>query len=317
MKTEDNPDKESQLRLYKVLSSKIAQKPDSASLYAHLGSVCLELGYREEAFKNLKKALELDPDLEEVAHKLKKNFKEHELMLVRFPHKKRVLFWKDLGTMFSYPLAKRGTTVILAGAALFAVLSSVPVFGGLLCLVFVYPYLIAYMLNIIRYVGDGEEQMPGWPEVSDLWESILLPAFRVFFASAICYLPVVILFIIAVRFSIPFASLSFLFVIFFVLGTIYYPIALISVALFENGLAPLNIPVLIKAIVKMKWDYFLAILSMFIVQIIAFFVNQIFQLQIPIVGVFIFWVVTIYFVTLQMYILGNIYYVHEDDLDWF
>jgi len=123
--------------------------------------------------------------------------------------------------------------------------------------------------------------------------------------------------VICLTLLLPFASLSFLFVIFFVLGTIYYPIALISVALFENGLAPLNIPVLIKAIVKMKWDYFLAILSMFIVQIIAFFVNQIFQLQIPIVGVFIFWVVTIYFVTLQMYILGNIYYVHEDDLDWF
>lgn len=315
--SKENPDKESQLRLYKVLSSKIKQQPDSASLRAHLGSVCLDLGYKEEAFENLKRALELNPDLDDVAQKLRRNFSERELMLVRFPPKKRVPFWKNLGTVFSYPLAKKGTTVILVGAALFAVLSSFPLVGPLICLIFVYPYLIAYMLNIIRYVGDGKEQMPGWPEVSDLWESIFLPAFRVFFAFAVCYLPVVILFVIAAKFSLSLSSLSFLFVIFFVLGTLYFPIALISVAIYENGLAPLNFPVLIKAIIRMKWDYFLAVLSMFIVDLIAFFVNQVLQLRIPLIGLFIFWVVTIYFVTVQMYILGNIYYVHEDDLNWF
>jgi len=315
--TEENPEKESQLRLYKVLSSKIKQRPDSASLHAHLGTVCLDLGNRDEAFENLRRALELDPELDDVSQKLKKNFSDRDLMLVRFPEKKRIPFWKNLGTVFSYPLAKRGTTVILAGAALFAVLNSLPMFGFLLSLIFIYPFLIAYMLNIIRSVGDGEEQMPGWPEVSDLWESMLLPAFRIFMATLICYLPVVILFIIAVKFSIPLSSLSFLFIIFVALGTFYYPMALISVALYENGLAPLNFPVLIKAMFKMKGDYFLAVLSMFVLEIIAFFVNQVIQIRVPVIGLFVFWVVTLYFVTAQMYILGNVYYVHEKDLNWF
>ncbi|MFW6123965.1 MAG: DUF4013 domain-containing protein [Acidobacteriota bacterium] len=315
--TKDDSEKESQLRLYKVLSSKIKQQPDYASLHAHLGTVCLDLGYRDEAFENLKRALELDFELDDVAQKLKKNFSDRELMLVRFPEKKRIPFWKNLGTVFSYPLAKRGTTVILAGAALFAVLNSLPVFGFLLSLIFVYPFLIAYMLNIIRYVGDGEEQMPGWPEVSDLWESMLLPAFRIFLATLICYMPVVILFIVAVKFSIPLSSLSFLFIIFVVLGTFYYPMALISVALYENGLAPLNFPLLIKAMFKMKGDYFLAVLSMFVLEIIAFFVNLVLQIRVPVIGLFVFWVVTLYFVTVQMYILGNVYYVHENDLNWF
>jgi len=315
--TGDNPDKESQLRLYKALSSKIKQRPDSASLHAHLGSVCLDLGYRDEAFENLRRALELDPDLEDAAQKLKKNFSERELMLVRFPEKKRIPFWKNLNAVFSYPLAKRGAAVIFVGAALFSVLNSIPFVGPLLCLIFIYPYLIAYMLNIIRYVGDGEEKMPGWPEVSDLWESIFLPAFRVFFASALCYLPLIILFIIAVRFSVPLSSLSFLFIFFLILGTLYYPIALISVAIYENGLAPLNFPGLIRAILKMKGDYFLAILSMFLLEIIAFLVNQVVQIRFPIIGLFVFWMVTLYFVTVQMYILGNIYYVHEHELSWF
>ncbi|MBD3414128.1 MAG: DUF4013 domain-containing protein [Candidatus Aminicenantes bacterium] len=314
---DDNREKDSQLRLYKKLCSKIKQNPDSSSLHAHLGSVCLDLDYKEEAFEHLKTALELNPDLDDVAQKLKKNFSEHQRMLVRFPEKKRIPFWKNLGAVFSYPLAKRGTAVIFVGAMVFALLSSLPVFGPLLCLVFVYPFIIAYMLNIIRYVADGEEQMPGWPEVSDLWDSIFLPAFRVFFATLICYTPVMVLFILAVRSSTALSSLSFLFGAFFILGTFYYPMALISVAIYENGLAPLNFPVLINAMAKMKGDYILAILSMFVIDIIAVFVSQVALIPIPIVGSFVFWLVTLYFVTVQMYILGNVYYVHEHDLGWF
>jgi hypothetical protein len=53
----------------------------------------LDLGYRDEAFENLRRALELDPELDDVSQKLKKNFSDRELMLVRFPEKKRIPFW--------------------------------------------------------------------------------------------------------------------------------------------------------------------------------------------------------------------------------
>ncbi len=102
---ENNPDIESLQRKYRILSSKARQAPNSSYLLYHLGVTCLDLGYRDEALLNLKKAVEMNPDMEEAKIKLNKYFNQEETGDIKIPEK--VLpFWKDLGSVFTYPFAK-------------------------------------------------------------------------------------------------------------------------------------------------------------------------------------------------------------------
>jgi len=63
----DSPEKKSPLqKLYDKISQKLEKKEDTADLRAQMGSVCLELGKRDEALLHLCRALELDPNMEYV-----------------------------------------------------------------------------------------------------------------------------------------------------------------------------------------------------------------------------------------------------------
>ncbi|HID32518.1 MAG TPA: hypothetical protein EYP24_03990 [bacterium (Candidatus Stahlbacteria)] len=242
---------------------------------------------------------------------MKRVFDPDELRGFQFP-KKTLVFWQDLGSVFSYPLQKGGKLIILMGALVFTILNFVPLVGFLLCLIFVYPYLVAFMLKILRSLALGKKGMPDWPEISEYWESILLPYIQVLIAGAICYAPAILLLLIGLGsfFGV------FLYIIFILLGTAYFPMALIAVALHNSGLAPLNLHHLIRAIIRIKTDYIFALGGLGVLLVLEWLIILLF-LRIPLVGTYIFWAVTIYFAAAQMYILGNIYYVNRKELAWF
>ncbi|RKX71103.1 hypothetical protein DRP53_02705 [candidate division WOR-3 bacterium] len=296
---------------YQILSNKLAERPNSPFLNETLGDVCLKLGRRDEAKNFYKKALELNPERDEVAEKLRKEFTPEELRDVQFP-KKILPFWRDLNTLFRYPIQGGGRYIILGGALIFTILNLVPLFGWLLALIFAYPYLTAYMIRILRAVSQGKKEMPDWPEISDYWDSILRPYLHVLLASAISFLPAVIILIFGLRFGF-FNIIFFLSIIF---GFIYFPMALIAVAFHDSGLAALNFHFLIEAMVKIKRDYIIALIAMAIFVVIEATVKSILG-GIPVLGLFLFWASTIYFTSIQMYILGNIYYVNRKALAWF
>jgi tetratricopeptide (TPR) repeat protein len=307
--------RESLERLYNVLSSKIAKAPNSAPMHTQLGAVCLELDRREEALQYFRRALRIDPSLADVKAKLQKHFGEAEIgdMVTLVDP---IPFWKDLRWTFAYPLAKEGKITIFAGAFLFSMLHALPVVGVLLVLFFVYPFLTAYMLKIVRSAAEGERQMPGWPEATEALDSILLPSLRFLAALTVSFAPLILLIAAGLPFSVSLSVRGIVFLSAFGLGAVYLPIALIAVAWYENGLAALNLPLLIRSLFIMKRDYLLALLFLAPTLLVGSILSNVVALPVPILGLFFYWTANLYLFTLQMNVIGNLYYVNADKLKW-
>ena len=303
---EERDEKEVLERKYQILSSKLAERPNSPFLHDSLADVCLRMGRRDEALSHYKRSVELDPDRDEVIEKIRNEFGPEELKGFEFP-KRMGPFWADLRSLSNYPLRGGGRYIIIGGALVFTILNLVPLFGFILTLIFAYPYLMAYMLRIIRSVSKGKEELPDWPEISDYWDSILYPFIQVLICVGICYLPAILFLILGV---LPLA------IILFILGTTYFPMALIAVALHDSPLAPLNFYILIDSIQKILRDYIMALVAIFIFILIETIFNLLLT-GIPIIGPFLFWMATIYFAAVQMFVLGNIYYINRKVLAWF
>lgn len=303
--------KETLLEKYSILSSKLQKASDSDFLYFHLGATCLELGYTKEALVHFKKAIELNQENYTAIIKFKKHFSPQEFKEIESTVRQRVPFWKELKSLARYPLAKEGKFMVISGATIFSLLNSIPISGFLLCLILVVPYLMAYMLKIISKTAEGEKDIPNWPDITVLWYSFL----QFLSALLISFCPFILL--NAFKFFSVFSIPDELLIVCFILGFIYLPIALISVALFKNALSLLNYPFLIKSIFKIKKDYFFSLMSMLIVTTLLKSVTGLLTSPTMCFGKFLFWFILLYLIPIQMYIFGNIYFINEKKLRWF
>lgn len=309
-------DKEKLLQKYNILFEQVQQAPHSPQLLVRLGDVCMELGRRDEALFCYKKAIKTDPELEDVVKKIKENYSEEELEGVEVTEK-ALPFWQNIGAVARYPFTKQGSIVMLVGAALFAFINIIPLVGPFICLFFVYPYIIAYMLRIIRTTANGQKGLPDWPEFSDWWETIIRPCLQVIVVTAVSFAPAILALIIALFSSTNLGSSLLFFILIFV-GTLYYPMALIAVAVYDNAFVAFNFPQLLASIWKIKKSYFLSLLTLWLFAFVGIVVSTfLVPISIPIIGPFISWVVTIYFAIVQMVIIGNVYYINKATLRWF
>ena len=110
--------------------------------------------------------------------------------------KETATFGNLLPTAFKYPLQQDGPVILLCGTILFAfldfarlILLKVIAFLGLfLGLSFLIPmvltfvmsagYLFAYMQNIITATSNGNDNPPGWPQISGFWDDVVVPCLR-------------------------------------------------------------------------------------------------------------------------------------------
>ncbi len=304
-------DKEKLLQKYNILIEQVNQAPNSSQLLARLGDVCLELGRTKEALVFYKKAVKLNPGLENVEKTLKEKFSPKDIGDVEFTAK-ALPFWQNISALVKYPFAKQGKIAVLAGAILFTILSIVPLTGGLLALA-ASLYLMAYMFKIMRSTATGGTEIPDWP--GDIWDEIVRPIIQIVAAVIAASLPGLV---ISVIFGLiaGFATGAILYVLFLLIGSLYFPIALISIALFDNSLQPFNYPFLVRSIWKIKKAYFLSLAILWLFSLANTLVRYVAQ-TIPILGPFIFWLVTIYFIIVLARILGNIYFINKHVLNWF
>jgi tetratricopeptide (TPR) repeat protein len=312
----DSSDRRRRDKLFRVLSDKIARNPESADLHAQMGTVCLDLGDNRRALNHLLTALELDPNRDYLIERIKHRLPDEEWRHVVFPEKRRQ-FWRDPGHFVLYPLAREGVLVMISGAVLFTFMTMVPFTGFLLILLLAFPLIGAFMMNIVRHSADGERDMPGWPEIDDLFDSIARPSFQLLFATLTAFSPAGLLYLFGSRLPAFPAGSGFLLITLLILGTVYAPAAVMAAALFNSARAALNLPLLIKSIFIMRKDYALAWIILIGIFLVWGLSGAIFPGTIPILGSLLQWILIMYFVTLQMYILGNLYYVHERELDWF
>ncbi len=234
------------------------------------------------------------------------------------PRRGSEAFGLKLGRAFVYPFKGSGIFLLMAATGCLAVLeflSWVPfvwilqiLFGGYLC---------AYYISVISSSAAGEEELPDWPDFTNLWDDIFRPvllvgaAILVSLAPLIIYVRANLLGLLSGELRIP-QSLVYVFAAWFLL---YLPMGLLTIALFDS-LNALNPLVIAKAIIKIPLRYLQGCVLFFLV----YYVNTSlagYLDAIPVLGFVIRVFFSFYMTMVAMRILGLIYHANTKKLGWF
>lgn len=224
---------------------------------------------------------------------------------------------------FAYPVRGHGWSIILGGAIL---LWGVDLLAGfamglvasvamallwLLLVVFGTGYLAAYMFSIIQHSARGEEALPDWPDFGDFWNDMFLPFLRLIGTLLFCFGPALFL-----DRWLAGDEVGWLYWLAFSAGLLYAPMALIAVAQFDS-IAAVSPLLVIPSILKTFGQYIIACLVLGVAVGFGAVGPEWAGQFIPWFGGLISWCLSLYFLFVQMRILGALYHCNEDRLNWF
>jgi hypothetical protein len=226
---------------------------------------------------------------------------------------------------FSYPLKKDGLILLTCGIVVFSFLSGARwvMFTGVkfmgmlgmsfwliffLILVMSVGYTFSFMQSIIQSSARGDPAMPDWPEISVLWDDLVVPFFQFACIWALCLGPgIVIMWLI-----LPLAGLPLV-----CLGLFCLPMAILTVAMADT-IAGFN-PLMIFAGIGKAPKPYLAVCGIFLVIIAVVHGIQMFLnwTEIPVLPTVVSTAFGLYGVTVEMRLLGLFYLTNKSKLAWF
>ena len=235
-------------------------------------------------------------------------------------------FFAQLPEVFSYPFRKNGWMLLIGGTLVYLVwrlathffmlrvsgLFSLLLIAGELCIyTLMVGYVCAYMQKIMVYSGQGEQALPGWPDVTEMWSDVIVPFLLFVGTILICIAPALACLVFGGD-SLKSASIALA-----ILGAFYFPMALLAVGMSDNILA-VNPLVIIPSILKIFPIYLVVFFFMgCLVTIRALGDWLVNRLPVPVVPFIITGFLALYFLTVQMRVLGLMYYCNREQLGWF
>jgi len=224
-------------------------------------------------------------------------------------------FFEKLPSVLTYPLKGNGLMMLIAGTLFFwfmRVISAFSIFGFIISF-FVAGYMSAFMIKIINRSAEGEDEVPDWPDFTDVWEDVIVPYFLFAMTHLLVFLPIIIAgwftFFRGVYIS------PIFYIVLFILGCFYLPMSLLAVAL-NLTVKAVNPIYIIPSIFKVPLEYMAACCALLLLAlsqaIIETFAGSIF-----ILGTVLNTFFALYFVIVEMRILGLIYYFNEEEFGWF
>lgn len=302
---------------YTKLREQVSIVPDNLHLWIELGETSAKLGQREETIMFLEKALELEPGHPQAVRILKQLCTPKELENIKFLEPERSFAEKGgqqiLGgilNFFGYPTKSQGLGIIAGAIILLKIIPGIftifpfPLVGPLVSLLFIVItalLLFPYFLSIINSTGLGKDELPDWPDFTFLWEGIIAP-----FLATLTLLFIPILLCIFFRdFRLPILLISIL----------YYPIALMILAVTEKLLNALNPLLVISSISKIWREYFLGVAGFYTLFVLGMVLAYYFG-KIPFIGGIVSTGVWLYISILGMRLIGLIYRAGAKKLAW-
>jgi FHA domain len=241
----------------------------------------------------------------------------------------KVSFFSRLPGAFAYPALGSGVFVLVVCTIVTIALHFISkgYFRGYSVFAFVafYGYLFSFMQNIIHATASGDEQMPGWPSFDDLGGCFL----RFAAAAAISFGVPITLFIMGI-FSEESTIGSTWMIPSLIFGCIYFPMALLAVAMKDTPLAA-NPLIVLPAIFKAPLEYILTIILMGIITALYnsgdLLIGNIFPKGLRthnmakmfgFLGAWAFWFFfQLYLLAVNMRILGLLYVSKKRKFGWF
>ena len=238
-------------------------------------------------------------------------------------------FQQQVKGVFKYPFGKGGLALLIIGSLMFFGLDVLVTWGwkfrfimlkavssvGILAL-FSAGYLCAYLQKILHATAQGEDEVPGWPDFTNWKDDIVMP-FRLAIVAFVASFGPAFAYLIFHAVNDSEMRLPVLFPL-FALGFLYFPMALLAVAMSNNWLA-VNPLVVMPAIARLNLQYVLACV-VFFGMVLARFVSESLLhavLPIPVLPGLISSFVALYFLCVEMRLLGLLYFTNKKRLGWF
>ena len=226
-------------------------------------------------------------------------------------------FAQLIGGAFLYPFKNDGLILLGAGTIFFVLVNfaanSLPLLG-LVMTIFGTGYLVSYMQRILSASAMGEDRMPDWPDFSS-WADLVAPFFQFLCTLVACFAPAILIGIfggkdeVMMRWGLPVAI---------VFGCVIFPMAFTAVTLFDS-LAALNPILIIPSILKIPFSYLLAVTILLAAYATNWLGDRYLEslLPVPIVPAVVSEFFGLYLMTIEMRILGLLYWTKKDELGWF
>jgi hypothetical protein len=164
-------------------------------------------------------------------------------------------FFVKLPGVFAYPFKGAGPFVLVVCMIVMAALGFLSGGFGYFAFAAFYGYLFAFMQNIIHSTASEDEELPGWPD----WDDVGACALRLAGAVLFSFGPALGLFFYAIFKEESTAGLAMIPAMIF--GCLYFPMALLAVAMKDSPLAG-NPLVVLPAIVKVPLEYIVTVVLM-------------------------------------------------------
>lgn len=228
-------------------------------------------------------------------------------------------FGEELSSVFSYPFYGEGRSLMIAGTVFISIIYFLNTSFGLFSLLFTFLkfflvfYLSAFMFKIIVYSSSGEDELPDWPDIVDFFGDLLQPFFYLISTIVFSFLPTVIYY----YFYREISYTNPIFLLTVIWGVFYLPMGLIAVAMFGT-LSVLSPTVILPSIKRITSDYFAACASLFIIIAVEIAGEHLIKkIDFPILTIPVYSFLTLYFLAVEMRILGLVYYTNRHRLGWY
>ena len=229
-------------------------------------------------------------------------------------------FFSSIPGAFAYPFKPKSLWFLVAGTVFFALVDFLGTYSIYLRVVYI-GYTFAYLQRLIHMASQGSDEAAGWPDISAFWDDIMIPFFQTIGLFLVCFGPAIGIGIWVgfdlgntanvVSWKLWLLGVSVLG------GAVYYPMALLAVAMFD-GIVSANPLVVIPAMIRVPLEY-LVVLAItgfiFVVQIAGKYLEDF--IPVPVLPDLLIAGIGLYFLTVQGRLLGLMYYAKRDNLGWF
>ncbi len=307
------PSQEDLREAYNRLRELVSQDPGATANWILLVDTCLRLNRKEEAKAQAIKAIERDPRCREaMVEVMKGQISESEI--AKLPQGKlRQPFYQEAASVLTYPFRGNGPALLIGGGVVFTALALLYKVMGVFCwlpILITAGYLASYMMTIIDSSGRGNREPPDYPDFMNFGDSIIGPFWIATCASLFpAVFPLGYIFLCGINLGvIPFVAL----------GLFYWPMALTAGSIFQSCMPVMNPALVIRAIRACGVEYLLGVLVVYGLVLVSWLAQVLADMALPALASHVaIQVLGLYFLMVEMHILGCIYKNHDEEIGWF
>jgi hypothetical protein len=229
-------------------------------------------------------------------------------------------FFTSLPGAFVYPFKGKSLMFLILGTFFFALVDFLGTYSLYLRIVYI-GYTFAYLQRVIHTAAQGLDEPADWPDISEFWQDIMVPFFQTVGLFLICFGPAIGLVFWAGLDAVQAGDADpmklVLIIPAVILGALYYPMGLLSLAMFDS-LVSANPLVVFPAMIRVPLEYLVVLVItgfIFAAKIAQSFLAEL--ISVPVLPDLIIAGVGLYFLTLQGRMLGLMYYAKREKLGWF